>query len=146
MDETTLRTLCELSPFVTGPSATSDLHAGGVFFCVIYRRELTFHPNRLADLNFHVLDNWRPSGGEVQDLNSKSCSGKVTSNSRGYIEISFPNMQFTGCECDNLSRHLAFHIFGSYVYPPTIEKLFGNRAKGLPRHFSDSAVFFSEQA
>jgi len=103
MDDETLKRLCELSPFVTGPSAATELHAGGVFFCVLYRRELTFRSSGEVNLEFKILDDWRPLDREAQSLESQSCVGKLSPNSRGYIEITFPGMNFTGAECENLN-------------------------------------------
>lgn len=137
-----LQKLCDLSPFVTGPSAQTELHAGGVFFCVLYRRELIFHSNDRVDLNYSLLDNWRPLADEAKYLTG-STSGKLRSNSRDYIEIVFPGMTFTGLECENLHGHLSFHVFGEIRSDPAIENLMGADPPDLPKHFNESIVFVS---
>ena len=58
-------------------------------------------------------------------LSSQSCGGELTENSRGYLEIAFPGMTVTESECDDLTGHLAFHVFGKIEYDFDIEKLNG---------------------
>jgi len=115
-----LTRLCDLSPFSSGPCADTEFHAGGIFFCVIYCRRLIFQPSGNVDLNYDMLDNSRSMDSMEYDakvLMSRSSSGNLTETSRGYLHIAFPDMSFTGLECEKLPGHLAFHgTYGSEVF------------------------------
>lgn len=145
MDPHRLDMLCEASPFVTGPEATTDLHAGGIFFCVLYQRELTFHSNRDVSLNYRILDNWRPLDDEVQCLSSRSKRGKASVDSKGNLTIAFPDMTFTGAECDNLPGHIAFYVHGKIQYPDNVAELMAGDMDSFPDDFTESVVFSSSK-
>lgn len=143
MDTQRLNMLCESSPFATGPEATTDLHAGGNFFCVLYRRELVFHPNCEVELNYKILDNWCPLDDEAECLSSRSCRGTATIDSKGNLTITFPGIKFTGSECDNFPGHLAFNVYGKIKYPDNVAQLMGGDTDSLPKDFTESVVFRS---
>ena len=52
-------------------------------------------------------------------------------------------MTFTGSECDNLSGHLAFHVYGKIEYDAKTRKIMGGDIGDLPEEFTESIVFFS---
>lgn len=143
MDSQRLHKLCELSPFTTSLEATTDVHAGPNVFCVLYRRELVFHPNHDVELNYHIVDNWRPLDDEAEKLLSRCCRGTLSPGDR--LEISFPNMDFYGAEYDKLAGHLVFHVYGRIEYSDKVKRLMGGDVSSLPTDFTESIVFSSKR-
>ena len=86
--------------YSSGPRATSDLHAGGIFFCVLYEEVLVFRPNNVVERDVRILDNWRPLDDEADSLAERSATGTYGLNSRGYISCNFPHASYTGLACD----------------------------------------------
>ena len=96
--------------YSSGPRATSDLHAGGIFFCVLYEDVLVFRPNNTVELDVRILDNWRPLDDEADFLAKRSATGTYEINSKGYISCNFPHASYTGLACDINPDWLAFHL------------------------------------
>ena len=97
--------------YSTGPIATTDLHAGGNLFCVIYEEVLTFLEGGTVEIEFRILDNWRPSGSEAAELVELNSTGKYFINGKGCIKIEFPRFHMTGLPTDSKPNWLVFHLF-----------------------------------
>lgn len=97
--------------YASAPLATTDLHAGGIFFCVLYEEVLVFRPNNIVELSVRVIDNWRPFDDEQENLTSMSANGVYGLDGNGFLECDFPNVSFTGLPCKIRSDWLAFHVF-----------------------------------
>jgi hypothetical protein len=143
MDSQRLHNLCELSPFTTRLEAMTDVHAGPNVFCVLYRRELVFHPNHEVELNYRIVDNWRPLDDEAERLLSRSCRGTLSPGGR--LKISFPNMDFYGAEYEKRAGLLVFHVSGRIEYSDDIKRLMGGDVSSLPTDFTESIVFSSKR-
>ena len=107
--------------YSTGPFATTDLHAGGNLFCVIYEEVLTFSEGGTVNLEFRILDNWRPLANEAAELLESNATGKYFINGKGYIKIEFPRFHMTGLPTDSNPNWLVFHLFRNE------SKMSGNR-------------------
>ncbi len=96
--------------YTSGPLATSDLHAGGIFFCVLYEEVLIFRSNNVVELDVRILDNWNPLDDEADSLSKRSAIGSYGLNDRDYLSCKFPHATYTGLPCDLNSDWLAFHL------------------------------------
>lgn len=101
----------------TGPLAKTDLHAGGLFFCVIYRECLQFGAGGRVRRWCEVLDDSRPLDDEADKLRELNHVGTYCVNDRGYLECMFPNMfpnlKLTGLPSERTPELLAFHAYRS---------------------------------
>jgi hypothetical protein len=95
----------------TGPEAWSDLHAGGLFFYVVYRECLRFGSRGRVRRWCEVIDDSRPLDNEVEVLRADRSEGTYGLNDRGYLVVSFPDLILTGYPCEQASDLLAFHAF-----------------------------------
>ncbi len=100
--------------YTSGPLATSDLHAGGIFFCVLYEEVLIFRPNNVVELDVRILDNWRPLDDEADFLSKRSATCSYGLNDREYLSCKFPHATYTGLPCDLNPDWLAFHLTYRY--------------------------------
>jgi len=142
MENSHLRTLCASSPFTTNIEASTDVHAGRNFFCVLYRGELVFRANGEVELNYRVLDNWRPLDDEAESLSERSTRGTVTIDSAGNLKITFPNMTFWGAAVQKFPRSSCFSRLW-VQYPANIHEFMGGDTSDLPKDFTESVVFGS---
>jgi hypothetical protein len=103
-----LRRLVFDVPYRTGPLAWSDLHAGGIFFCVVYRECLQFGPGGQVRRWCEVLDDSRPFDDEAEKLRATDELGSYHLNDRGYLECVFSDFSMTGLTCQQATELLAF--------------------------------------
>ena len=96
--------------YSAGPIATTDLHAGGNLFCVIYEEVLTFCEGGTVDIEFRILDNWRPLADEAANLVESNATGQYFVKN-GHIKIQFLNFQMIGLPTDSKPNWLVFHLF-----------------------------------
>lgn len=96
--------------YTSGALATCDLHAGGIFFCVLYEKVLIFRSKNVVELDVRVLDNWTPLDDEADFLSKGSATGSYGLNDRDYLSCKFPHATYTGLPCDLNSDWLAFHL------------------------------------
>jgi hypothetical protein len=98
-------------PYRTGPLARTDIHAGGVFFCVVYREFLQFSSGGRVRRWCEVIDDSRPLDDEPAELRATDVMGSYRTNERGYLECLFPNLELIGLPCEQAPGILAFHAF-----------------------------------
>lgn len=98
-------------PYRTGPIAWTDLHAGGLFFCVVYRECLQFHASGQVRRWCEILDDSRPFDNEADQLRATDVVGSYSANDRGYLSCLFPSLELTGLPCAQTPDLLAFHVY-----------------------------------
>jgi hypothetical protein len=98
-------------PYQTGPMAWTDLHAGGVFFCVVYRECLQFGSNAHVRRWREVIDDSRPFHDEAQELRALNELGSYRLNDRGYLTCEFESLCLTGSPCRHAPALLPFNAF-----------------------------------
>lgn len=97
-------------PYVTGPMASTDLHAGGVFFCAVYRECLQFSEGGRVRWWRELLDTSRPFHQDLEEFRKFSMDGSYSLNDRDYLVCKFPSMELTGLPCRDASTLIAFHV------------------------------------
>ncbi|WNO03521.1 hypothetical protein [Rhodoferax mekongensis] len=100
-------------PYFSGPLAFTDLHAGGVFFCVVYRECMRFEAMGRVTWWREVVDASRPYWEDVGKFEALTINGTYGRNDRGYLVCKFPNMEMTGAECDDATNLIAFYVWHS---------------------------------
>jgi len=98
-------------PYRTGPMASTDLHAGGVFFCVVYRECLEFEAGGRVRWWRELLDTSMPYNNDLDEFRSFSTDGSYGLNNRNYLVCKFPNLELTGLPCKDAPALLAFHVW-----------------------------------
>ena len=74
--------------YQSGLIANTDLHAGGLFFCIIYRNCLEFFENGKVELTKKVVDAFRPMDeNDVSHMEHYKIEGKYSFNERFTIFI-----------------------------------------------------------
>lgn len=101
------------APYCSGPLAWTDLHAGGVFFCVVYRECLQFRAGGVVRRWCEVLDEARPFDDEPEQLRAAGGDGRYWINDRGYLVCTFPDLELTGLPCEQMPDLIAFHAWQS---------------------------------
>ncbi len=112
--------------YLSGMDASTDLQAGGLFFCIIYQRCLQFFEHGKVELTNKIVDAFRPMDpADVEMLENFKLVGKYWFNERGYLvcEFSDVSLTYTGLATEKNADILAFHIYnnsrkssGSAVY------------------------------
>lgn len=95
-------------PYRTGPIALTDLHAGGIFFCVVYRECLQFDADGRVRRWSEVIDDSRAFDDEADRLREGEAAGTYRINGRGYLECKFRDLKLTGLTCERAPGLLAF--------------------------------------
>ena len=102
--------------YVSELIANTDLHAGGIFFCIIYQDYLEFFENGRVELTKKVVDAFRPMDDmDVLHLERYKLSGTYSFSDRGYLICSFDEafLKYTGQFTENDKSMLPFHIYDS---------------------------------
>ncbi|AEA42361.1 hypothetical protein [Fluviicola taffensis] len=102
--------------YVSELIANTDLHAGGIFFCIIYRDCLEFFDNGMVEITKKVVDAFRPMDDmDERHLERYKLSGTYSFNDRGYLICSFEEafLKYTGIFTEKDKSMLPFHIYDS---------------------------------
>lgn len=102
--------------YQSGLIANTDLHAGGLFFFIIYQNKLEFFENGKVNLTKKVVDAFRPMDeNDVQHLQNYKIVGDYSFNDRGYLVCKFEDLfwTFTGLSSEKYSSIIAFNIYDS---------------------------------
>lgn len=116
------RQLAYQATYRSGPEAWTDLHAGGLFFCVLYETCLRFEKTGTVLAWNELLPGARPLHDEVERLAAPPEEGTWLVNDHGYLVCSFGDRQLTGLPWPEVPGLLAFHVHrpegfdGSVVY------------------------------
>ncbi len=96
--------------------ANTDLHAGGLFFCIIYQNQLEFFKNGKVELTKKVVDAFRPMDEhDIEHLQNYKIVGDYSFNDRGYLVCKFEDLfwTFTGLSTEKDSSIIPFNIYDS---------------------------------
>lgn len=102
--------------YQSGLIANTDLHAGGLFFCIIYQNQLEFFENGKVELTKKVVEGLRPMDeNDVEYLKNFKIVGDYSFNDRGYLVCKFEDLfwTFTGLSSEKDSSIIAFNIYDS---------------------------------
>lgn len=94
--------------------ANTDLHGGGLFFCIIYANCLTFKKNGQVVLTKKIIDPFRPMDDyDVKFIENYKCIGKYYQNDRAYIICDFEDISviFTGMFTTKYPETIVFNAF-----------------------------------
>ena len=94
--------------------ANTDLHAGGLFFCIIYVNCLTFEKNGQVILTQKIIDPFRPMDPyDVKQIENFKSMGKYYENDRGYLICDFEDIfvKLTGMFTIKNPDLIVFHAF-----------------------------------
>ncbi len=96
--------------------ADTDLHAGGLFFCIIYRNCLEFINDDKVLFTKIIVDSFRPM--DEQDgmhLENYKIDGNYFYNERGYLICEFKDLllRYTGLQTEKNENIIPFHIYDS---------------------------------
>ena len=103
--------------YSTGLMATTDLHAGGLFFCIIYRKVLHFRDNGEVVLCEKLVDPFRPMDPvDVARIEKYRITGKYFKNGRGNLECQFEGLSMEGLPTELDERIVAFNVNGERIH------------------------------
>lgn len=94
--------------------ANTDLHAGGLFFCILYQNCLEFFENGKVELSKKVIDAFRPMDeNDIRHLENYKIVGNYLFNDRGYLVCEFEDLflKFTGLATEKDSTIIPFFIY-----------------------------------
>ncbi len=113
IDATSMEARIQLGQkYCSGPIASTDLHAGGIFFCIIYHQVLKFLPQGVVTLTNEILDELRPMDDyDVKQIVNSKQVGRFSINDRGYIYCEFEEFTLTGSFSTLHPTMLAFHRY-----------------------------------
>ncbi|QFZ53922.1 hypothetical protein FEZ18_03395 [Oceanihabitans sp. IOP_32] len=100
--------------FLSEVIASTDLHAGGHLFGVLFCKKLNFKVDGSVILTKQVLDDFNPiDKSDVAHLNSYSIEGKWIKNNSNQINCVFESifLKMTGIE--SVNNRLIFHCYDS---------------------------------
>jgi hypothetical protein len=96
----------------SGQLAWTELHASGLFSCVVYEEVLRFSENGIVARHFSILDDSRAiAREEVAHLRRTAGAGRYSLGDRGYLEFEFSDAKYTGVTCEWPAGLLAFHVY-----------------------------------
>lgn len=102
--------------YQSGLIANTHLHAGGLFFCIIYQNCLEFFHDGKVELTKKVIDAFRPMDeNDVRHLENYKITGKYHLNDRGYLICDFEDLfwRFTGLPTEKDNSTIPFHVYDS---------------------------------
>lgn len=91
----------------------TDVHAGGLFFCVIYQNCLEFRADGKVLLTKQLVNAFRPMDpADIKRLENYRVTGQYSVNERGYLVCDFGEifLQYTGMEMES-GKLIPFHVF-----------------------------------
>ncbi len=96
--------------------ADTDLHAGGLFFCIIYRNSLEFINDDKVLFTKIIVDAFRPMDEQdVMHLENYKIEGQYFYNERGHLICEFKDLflRYTGLQTEKNEDIIPFHIYDS---------------------------------
>ncbi|MEZ4957994.1 MAG: hypothetical protein R2825_30830 [Saprospiraceae bacterium] len=97
--------------YKSSPRASTDLHAGGIFFCVPYEEIIKFWKEGKVELTRRVIERFRPMDGqsEIEEINNFKLVGTYELTDRKYIECKFEDWSMIGLPLEVNQNILTFH-------------------------------------
>jgi hypothetical protein len=102
--------------YLSGLIANTDLHAGGLFFCIIYQNCLEFFDDGTVEFTKRLVDDFRPMDeNDVLHLKNYKITGQYFINDRGYLVCKFDDLfwTLTGLSTEKNSDIIPFFIYDS---------------------------------
>jgi len=99
--------------YKSAPKAKTELHAGGIFFCVPYEEVIKFWKNGKVELTKRVIESFRPMEGqsEIDEINNFKLVGTYELSDRAYIACKFDEFMMIGLPLEQNPNTLTFHCF-----------------------------------
>ncbi len=100
--------------YLSSLMANTDLHAGGIFFCIIYQNCFEFNPDGKVILTKKVVDDFRPMDiQDVKHLENYKIEGEYFYNDRNYLICDFKDLCliYTGLSTEKNSDIIPFHVY-----------------------------------
>lgn len=97
--------------YATGLLATTELHAGGALFGVVYRECLRFEAGGTVMRWCEVIDDAHALDDEATDLRETQQTGTWRTEARGNLQCTFPDREFTGRFTEAYRNVVAFHVW-----------------------------------
>jgi hypothetical protein len=94
--------------------ANAELHAGGLFFCILYQNCLEFFSDGKVELTKKIVDAFRPMDeSDIKHLENYQITGNYSFNDRGYLVCEFEDLflEFTGIATEKNSTIIPFVIY-----------------------------------
>ena len=84
--------------YVSADQVRTELHAGGLFFGLVYVQEIHVQSEGKIILTRKIVDGYRPMDGkqELSDINNFERTTVYTTNARGYIIFEVDGVHRTG--------------------------------------------------
>lgn len=99
------------TPYIASPQASTELHAGGIFFCIPYEERITFFEDGRVELRRKVIEDFRPMDNQdVDAINDFFLKGSYRLSGRRYILCEFGKRTMTGLPLNDNPDILAFHV------------------------------------
>lgn len=98
-------------PFFTSPLALTDMHAEGEFFALMFRECLRFESGGRVRWWREVVESSLPRWDNLDEFCKHTMVGTYQRNDRGQLVCKFPNMEFTGLQCEDADNLLVFHVW-----------------------------------
>ncbi len=101
---------------VSTPLTTTEFHAGGILFSIIYEEVLEVQSDSTVILTQRVTDEFRPMDQhDINMINKTKLKGKLVKNSRGYIEMVFEHFTLIGLPSVKQPNLYVFAMQGQHV-------------------------------
>tara|TARA_B100000683_G_C12474576_1_gene549015 strand:+ start:937 stop:1317 length:381 start_codon:yes stop_codon:yes gene_type:complete len=100
--------------YKSSPKAWTDIHAGGLFFCVPYEEIVKFHKGGKVEITKRVIENFRPCWGQrqIDKINNFKLIGTYKLSGREYVECTFEGLSMIGLPLEINYNIIAFHCSG----------------------------------
>jgi hypothetical protein len=105
--------------YLSGLTADTDLHAGGIFFCIIYRKCLLFLENGEVQLSNELEDAFRPMDDtDVRLIQDYHYKGRYFLNNKQNLECHFEeiSLTLTGQPTEKNPAIIAFHAYNKRLH------------------------------
>ena len=100
--------------YLSGLKAHTDLHAGGLFFCIIYQNCLEFFESGEVAFTKKLIDAFKPMDAhDVSAIENYNMIGEYFFNDKGYLECKFEFLELTGLPTEKDQSIIPFHAYDS---------------------------------
>jgi hypothetical protein len=108
--------ICLNIEYKTGLLANTDLHAGGLLFCIVYETVIKFLDEVSVEMYYNVIDPISPmDNSDVLTLQRYYQRGTYSYNQRGYLQCLFDNenIELVG-RFGYENKTIVFHAFNKH--------------------------------
>ncbi|RYU96693.1 hypothetical protein [Emticicia agri] len=100
--------------YLSSLKADTDLHSGGLFFCIIYQNCLEFFENGKVEYTKKLVDAFKPMDDiDIKHLENYKIIGEYSYNQRGYLKCEFEDifLSLTGLPTEKDPTIIPFHVY-----------------------------------